>query len=154
MPIFDATITLEAPRVVVLETVKDSLAEDDHLIVLREAPMLIVLRGDLGYVYVVGSKDGESSKLRLIVDKAARVRDAFRAYAPRDALNLLANSPRIIEEQAHDEAAFRLQTLCRHLGGIIADTDLEADDLSAPGDTALIDSLRGLFKLGSKRTGR
>jgi hypothetical protein len=111
MPIFDATLTLEFPRVTVIEAIRRIMDPHEQVIALREAPVLLSLRQDVGYVYVIASKDGVSCKLRLIVDKVSKVRDAFREHSPRVAVTALAQTPNIASSDTRLEAAARLEAI-------------------------------------------
>ena len=110
MPLFDQSIIIDAPRGMVVETIQRRLFPDDQFITLREAPVLIVLRGAVGHVYVLSGETGRT-RVRMLAAKADAVRDAFRGNNLRDALDMLLRTSGGIGEQAAEAAEQALLSL-------------------------------------------
>jgi hypothetical protein len=110
MPLFDQSIIIEAPRGDVANVIQRRLLPEDQCISLREAPVLIVLRGAVGHVYVLSGETGRT-RVRMIAAKADAVRDAFRGNNLRDALEMLQRTSGGIGEQAAEAAEQALLSL-------------------------------------------
>ncbi|MCC6615196.1 MAG: hypothetical protein IT320_17095 [Anaerolineae bacterium] len=108
MTAFDQSITLKTSRSGAIDTARKTLSDAEQVIALREAPILIGLKGDWGYVFVAMANNPDVTELRLIVAKAGRVRDAFRAHAARQALELITQAPRCNDAHIRADAAARL----------------------------------------------
>ncbi len=110
MLMFDQSTIVDAPRAEVAEAIRRRLLPEDQVISLREAPVHIVLRGNIGHVYVLSGETGKT-RVRLIAAKADAVRDAFRGSNLRDALEMLLRASARISEQAVHEAERALNSL-------------------------------------------
>jgi hypothetical protein len=110
MPLFDQSIIIDAPRGEVAEAIRRRLWPDDQFITLREAPVLIVLRGEVGHVYILSGETGKT-RVRMLAAKADAVRDAFRGNNLRDALEMLMRTSGGIGEQAAKAAERALMSL-------------------------------------------
>lgn len=99
MPLFDQSIIISAPRDEVAAAIQRHLLPDDQCITLREAPVLIVLRGAVGHVYILSGETGRT-RVRMIAAKADAVRDAFRGHNLHNALEMLLRTSGGIGEQA------------------------------------------------------
>lgn len=115
MPIFDHSVLLPAPRSAVIHTIKNSFAPHDTLIILREAPIIIGMGREVGYVYAVASNSADTTQLRLIVDRASHVRDAFRMGSPRNALEALARTSRGSDPRLRETAQAAFEVLQQRL---------------------------------------
>jgi hypothetical protein len=115
MPIFDHSVLLPAPRAAVMHTIKNSFTPQDTLIVLREAPIIIGLGREVGYVYAVASDSADTTQLRLIVDRASHVRDAFRMGSPRTALEALSRTSRGSDPRLRETAQTAFEMLQQQL---------------------------------------
>ncbi|MCL4248404.1 MAG: hypothetical protein KJ065_09700 [Anaerolineae bacterium] len=111
MAAFDQSITLAIPRHGAITTVRNVLLDAEQVISLREAPILIGFKGEWGYVFVAMADKPNVTQLRLMIDKAGKVRDAFRAHDARQALAVIIQTPRYNNAQLHADAAARLHAV-------------------------------------------
>ena len=111
MAAFDQSITLATPRHGAILAVRNVLLDADRVISLREAPILIGLKGEWGYVFVAMADKPNVTQLRLVIDKAGKVRDAFRAHGAHQALDIIVQTPRCHNAQLRADAAARLHAV-------------------------------------------
>src|SRR5438128_6117707 len=109
MAIFDQSIDIEATPNAVSEAIKVSISPSDQLIISRPDTLLIALRQSMGYVYLLRPQ-ADGTRLRLMVDSAQTVREAFRGKSPKEALTILA-SPATPSDQQTSIANDHLATI-------------------------------------------
>lgn len=108
MTAFDQSITLQTSRSSAIQVARKALGDADQVIALREAPILIGLKGNWGYVFVAMGNSPQETELRLVIARAGKIRDTFRAHAARQALDLIDQLPRCDDAQVRADAAARL----------------------------------------------
>jgi len=108
MTAFDQSITLQTSRNGAINIARKALGDAEQVIALREAPILIGLKGEWGYVFVAMANNPEETELRLMIARAGKVRDTFRAHAARQALDLIAQTPCCDIAHVRADAAARL----------------------------------------------
>ena len=108
MAAFNQSITLQTARNGAILAARKVLGDADQVIALREAPILIGLKGEWGYVFMAVANNPNVTELRLVIAKAGQVRDTFRAHAARQALDLIAQTPHCGDAQVRADAAARL----------------------------------------------
>lgn len=87
---YDRTVDIDAAPSSVSDAIKASVSPNEQLIISRPDTLLIALRQNMGYVYLLRPQDDNKTRLRLLVDTAQAVREAFRGKTPKEALMILA----------------------------------------------------------------
>src|SRR5258708_5873287 len=89
MAIFDDTRKVLASTALISQTIKATISPNDQLIISRPDTLLIAIREGMGYLYLLHPTTDGSTIIRLIMDTAHNVREAFRGKSPKDALIFL-----------------------------------------------------------------
>lgn len=143
MPIFNQSSTIAAPVNVVAAAIEDSVAAGDRFMAIMPPSVFIVLRGELGYMYLLRGQ-GESTTVRLVVDTAGEVRHAFRGVSRKEGVKALLHSPGHADAEdaraARDSANMSLLLLKRGCENpderfrLVQAIEKAEDDAAAPGE--------------------
>lgn len=124
MPVFNRAVRIISPPPAVVDAIRRTVSPDQQIVMPRPDRLIVVLRGEWGYLYVLQPQDDASTEVRLIVDSAQAIRSAFRGRSPKEALMELLNTPSMGDDRAASAADEHLKLLQQRLEGAAPEPEI------------------------------
>lgn len=129
MVFFDQTVQVTTTAERLVTEIAASVRPNEQLITVKPNLLLIALRADLGYIYLLKSHPDDTVSLRLLVDTAANVRGAFRGKTPKEALTELLQAAPATDRSISESARQHLASLKKSSEGAPATASDPDDDI-------------------------